>query len=328
MAKPTQPLRSRPPLARMMRIHEEFQDARLTNCTKLADLLEVSTKTIARDLDFMRDQLGLPVEYDAQIYAWRYAHPVKNFPTVHMTEGELLALLVAQKALDQYRGTPFHDQLAHAFDKLSAGLRDQVSFSPAGSLANVSFHQFGPSKADLQIFKRISHAVLKSREIEFTYLKPRSTTAETRRMQPYHLANRENAWYLVGHDAERDALRTFAVSRIQKVTVGSKKFTKPSDFSPETYYAKSFGAFVGTGDYRVVVRFTPSAAAQIRERFWHETQEARELAGGRLELRLHLNSLDEIQRWIMGWADQAEVVGPAELRQRVKAAAVAVAKLY
>ncbi len=41
MAKPTQPPRSRPPLARMIRIHEEFQDARLTNCTKLADLLEV-----------------------------------------------------------------------------------------------------------------------------------------------------------------------------------------------------------------------------------------------------------------------------------------------
>ena len=114
----------------------------------------------------------------------------------------------------------------------------------------------------------------------------------------------------------------------RKVTLGSKKFTKPSDFSPETYYAKSFGAFVGTGDHRVVVRFTPTAAAQVRERFWHETQEARELADGRLELRLHLNSLDEIQRWIMGWADQAEVVGPAELRQRVKAAAVAVTKLY
>lgn len=57
----------------------------------------------------MRDQLGLPVEYDAQIYAWRYAHPVKSFPTVQVSEGELLALLVAQKALDQYRGTPFHD---------------------------------------------------------------------------------------------------------------------------------------------------------------------------------------------------------------------------
>ena len=46
----------------MMRIHEELQDGRLTNCTKLAELLEVSTKTIARDLGFMGDRFGLPVE--------------------------------------------------------------------------------------------------------------------------------------------------------------------------------------------------------------------------------------------------------------------------
>ena len=137
-----------------------------------------------------------------------------------------------------------------------------------------------------------------------------------------------------GMEAGRPSVRTNAsVSRPavplpMAMASTLKKFTKPSDFSPETYYAKSFGAFVGTGDHRVVVRFTPTAAAQVRERFWHETQESRELADGRLELRLHLNSLDEIQRWIMGWADQAEVVGPAELRQRVKAAAVAVTKLY
>ena len=63
---------SRPPLVRMMRIHEELQDGRLTNCTKLAELLEVSTKTIARDLGFMGDRFGLPVEYDPRTYAWRY----------------------------------------------------------------------------------------------------------------------------------------------------------------------------------------------------------------------------------------------------------------
>lgn len=58
MAKAALPS-SRPPLDRMMRIHEQLQDGHLTNCTKLAKLLEVSTKTVARDLEFMRDRLGL-----------------------------------------------------------------------------------------------------------------------------------------------------------------------------------------------------------------------------------------------------------------------------
>lgn len=328
MAKGAVTPSSRPLLARMMRIHEQLQDGHLTNCRKLALMLEVSTKTIARDLDFMRDQLGLPVEYDAKIYSWRYAYPVKNFPTVQVSEGELLALLVAQKALEEYRGTPYHDQLAHAFAKLTAGLREQVSFSPSDSLASVSFHHLGPGKADVQIFDQLSRAVTLSREIVFTYLKPHSQTPEKRRMQPYHLANRENAWYLVGLDCDRAALRTFAVSRIQQVNVTTTKFAKPADFSPKVFYANSFGAYVGTGDHRVVIRFQPEVAGQIRERFWHESQETKELADGGLELRLHLNSLDEIQRWIIGWGDGAEIMAPPELRARIKAVARAVARIY
>ena len=319
---------SRPPLARMLRIHEQLQDGKLTNCTKLAKLLEVSTKTVSRDIEFMRDQLGLPVEYDAKLYSWRYTYPVKNFPTVQVSEGELLALLVAQKALEQYRGTPYHDQLAHAFAKLSAGLRDQVSFTPSTVLGNVSFHQLGLSKADLKIFEQITRAVSECREIEFTYQKPHTTSPEVRQVQPYHLTNRENAWYLLGHDSERGALRHFAVSRMHKVTVDNRTFTKPPEFSPEKHYAGSFGAFVGAGDHKVVIRFQPDAAKKIRERFWHDSQEMTELPKGRLELRLHLNSLDEIQRWILGWADDAEVIAPQELRNRIKAAATATAALY
>ena len=209
---------SRPPLARMMKIHEELQDGRLTNCTKLAKKFEVSTKTIMRDLAFMRDQLDLPVEYDPQTYAWRYSYPVKNFPTVQVSEGELLALLVAQKALEQYEGTPYHDQLAHAFAKLSAGLNDRVSFSASGSLGNVSFHHLGLGRADMKVFERLSRAVMQDHEVEFDYRKPLSKAAEKRRLQPYHLANRENSWYLVGFDLDRKELRNFAVGRIESVT--------------------------------------------------------------------------------------------------------------
>lgn len=319
---------SRPPLARMMRIHEALQDGHLTNCSKLARLLEVSTKTISRDLEFMRDQLGLPVEYDPAIYSWRYTYPVKNFPTVQVSEGELLALLVAQKALEQYRGTPYHQQLSHAFDKLSSSLKDQVSFSPAGSLSSVSFHRQGLSKADLKVFEHLSRAVLEGREVEFSYRKPQSAEPESRRVEPYHLANRENAWYLLGFDRARGAMRTFAVSRVQQVTLGHRKFERPADFSPEKYYAKSFGAFVGAGDHRVVIRFKPEAASEVRERFWHESQEAKDMPHGGLELSMHLDSLDEIQRWVLGWGDEAEVIAPAELRARVQGAAKAIAKLY
>jgi len=56
----------------------------------------------------------------------------------------------------------------------------------------------------------------------------------------------------VDHDAECDALRTFAVSRIQKITIRNRNFTKPREFSSETSHAKSCGAFVGTGEHPMI----------------------------------------------------------------------------
>lgn len=310
-----------------MRIHEELQDGRLTNCTKLAELLEVSTKTVMRDIAFMRDRLGLPVEYDEKVYAYRYSYPVKTFPTVQISEGELLALLVAEKALKEYEGTPYHGQLAHAFEKLSAALRNKVSFAPK-HLNSVSFHHTGIGKTDLKVFDRLSHALHESKEVEFDYLKPGARSVETRRVQPYHLTNRDNFWYLVAFDTGRGDLRHFAVARMRDVQVMDRTFARPDHFDPEAHFAKSFGAFVGKGDHRVVVRFSPQAADRVKERIWHRSQVEKECKDGSLELTLRVDNLDEVERWVLGWGAHVTAVAPAELISRVRSAADGVRKLY
>src|SRR5581483_2122170 len=95
---------SRPPLERMLRIHQAIQAGDYPNATTLARELEVSTKSIHRDLEFMRDRLNLPLEYDFAHTGYHYTEEVSGFPTLQITEGELLALLIAEKALQQYRG--------------------------------------------------------------------------------------------------------------------------------------------------------------------------------------------------------------------------------
>ena len=175
---------SRPPLERMLRIHEELRRDALINCTKLVKVFEVCRKTVVRDIAFMRDRLDLPIEFDPRIQAYRYTQPVNAFPTVQVTEGELLALLVARRALEQYRGTPFHRQLEIAFDKLAGGLKDRISFSPADELRSVSFRNIGLGKADLAVFNALSAAVLRQVEVEFEYRKPGERSASRRPSSP------------------------------------------------------------------------------------------------------------------------------------------------
>jgi predicted DNA-binding transcriptional regulator YafY len=59
-------LRQRPPLQRMLRIHKALQSSRCPNPTALARDLEVSTKSVHRDLEFMRDQLAETVKSAAR----------------------------------------------------------------------------------------------------------------------------------------------------------------------------------------------------------------------------------------------------------------------
>lgn len=199
---------SRPPLARILQIHERLKQDKFPNCSQLALDLEVATKTVQRDIDFMRDRLDLPIEFDSRRNGFRYTEPVENFPTVQVTEQELIALVVAEKALAQYKGTPFEKPLHAAFGKLTEGLTGTVTFPWSDLDSAISFRSIGTTVADLELFEVVSRAALRSQELEFQYHKLGGRTHEPRRVQPYHLGSVENQWYLFAFDLDRQQMAT------------------------------------------------------------------------------------------------------------------------
>ena len=115
----------------MLAIHQAIQSGGCPNATTLASQLEVCAKSIHRDLEFMRDRLELPIQYDGSRFGYCYTEPVKAFPTMQITEGELFALVVAERALQQYRGTSFERPLLSALRKMEQSLPDTISLSLA-----------------------------------------------------------------------------------------------------------------------------------------------------------------------------------------------------
>ena len=122
---------SRPPLERMLRIHQALSARRFPNALTLAREIEVASKTIHRDLEFMRDRLNLPLAYDHTRKGFHYTSEVSAFPTMQITEGEIFALVVAEKALQQYRGTSFEKPLLSAIRKMEQALPDTISLNLA-----------------------------------------------------------------------------------------------------------------------------------------------------------------------------------------------------
>jgi predicted DNA-binding transcriptional regulator YafY len=309
-------------------IHERLRAGRFPNCVGMAREMGVALRTVKRDVTFMADRLKLPIEYDAKKYGFYYTKPVEQFPSLAMTEGEMFSLLVAHKAIAQYHGTPFERPLAVAFRKLTGQLDTQARYSLDNLQEAVSFRPFAPEDADLHAFQVITRALWKRRALRFRYKNLGAKQVQERLVHPYHLACIESHWYLFAYDVNRQEIRTFSLSRLTSAKLGEERFPEPKDFDPDEYLRGSFSVFKGKDDYEVVVDFDVWATDLVRGRRWHSSQEVTELADGCSQMRLRLNSLEEIERWILNWGTHATVVRPKVLRERIRATAGELAARY
>jgi predicted DNA-binding transcriptional regulator YafY len=305
----------------MLKIHQFIQEGGHPNATRLAQELEVSTKSIHRDIEFMRDRMNLPVAFDPQRNGYCYTEQVSAFPTMQITEGELFALVVAEKALQQYRGTSFEKPLLSALRKMEKSLPDTISLSLAEVDQTISFRTRAEPILDLAVFAALTKATAARRQLELTYRKPGQRQTEQRVIDPYHLANINGEWFLFAYDHLRKDIRTFVPARIKAVRPTGRVFPRPQKFSLEQRLRNSFGVQSGQGEFEVVIRFNERVADYIREKKWHDTQQVRELKKGGLELRMTLSSLAEVGRWVLSWGGDAVVIKPAELANSVKQAA-------
>ncbi len=325
---------TRRPIERIFTIHQEVQRGRFPNCTQLAEKIEVTPKTIQRDITFMQNDLDLPLEYDRSRHGYYYDRPVHEIPLLHYTVEDVVALFLARRALEPLQGTPLESTLRDSFKRLSGALQGEVSFNWSDLDEAFSVKDAGVVPSDVRLFEKLSRAVLDCRELRFEYRKIDSREWEPRALRPFHLAEFEGGWYVIGYDIDRKAKRTFAMQRMKGVRVLKTKFLRPADFTLSDHLGGSFGVWHRPEDtgksHRVTLRFSGWAARMVSERRWHPSQQInwRSQKQEVLDLIMELSSFEEISRWILSWGDQVEVLEPKELRETVMASLEASRNLY
>jgi len=313
-----QKLCSRPPIRRISYILHQMRDGHFPNTASIARDLEIDRRTIFRDMEYLRDSLGYDFEYVPPRRGFRLTKDSHELPALTtLTQGELIALILAQKALAEFSGTPFEQPLQAALKKLADSFPEEVTVDRDDLASLISFRDFATTPVSTETFQTISSALRQSVELKFTYQKPGATEPESRHVRPYHLACIQRQWYLFAHDLTRKAIRRFHLSRICSVQLTETTFTRPKNFSLTKLLSGSFGLHSATGQYDIRIRFTGLAAALVQERTWHPTQKITPLPDGKIDLTLKLTSLEEIERWILSWGAEAEVLEPIELRKQI-----------
>jgi proteasome accessory factor B len=321
-------LSSRPPMARIMRIDQAVRAGTWPNATTLAEALEVTPKTVRRDITYMRDQLLAPLEYDPARFGYFYRDPSFRLPYFQVTEGELVALLLAERILRQYRGTPFEADLRRAFARVTEALTDQLPIrldTMADCLAVLPDSRID---YDPEVFAALARAAVGRRRVEMVYWTAGRGATTRRVFDPYGLLLADEGWFAVGHCHLRNQVLVFAAQRVRSVRETGESFDVPAGFRVEDYMAGSFRTVRGGGQFRVALRFTPAFAGRIVERTWHRSQSVEWQPDGGLVLRFEVSDLREVKRWVMFWGSDCEALEPAELRSMVGAEIRDLGRLY
>lgn len=297
----------------------------------LADELDVTTRTIRRDLAALQEA-GFPLfdEHDETGRArWRLDGRVLKGLDTGFTLQELCALYLSRNLLETVAATPFQRDLGLAFARLekllSPRMRQFLDLLPAVLTAKAGPRaRTAPSSAE--IVQKLLEATLHHRVASMRYHSVSSGGVKDYLIHPYRLAFAQGGIYLLAYVPAYADIRTFAVERITRVSLEKQTFT-PERTGDDEVFANSLGVNTGPAA-RVEIEFASQVAPYIRARVWHTSQEVREGSGGGLVLAMDVCHDWALRSWILSWGRFARVLMPAALADELRSDLQAASERY
>ncbi|HEX2902398.1 MAG TPA: YafY family protein [Jatrophihabitans sp.] len=277
--------------SRTLRLLSLLQARRYWPGQQLADRLEVSLRTLRRDIDRLRE-LGYPVEAQPGVDGGYQLARGASLPPLVLDDEEAVAMAISliNSAHSSVAGVA--EASVRALTKVAQVLPNRLqrqvqlvraAVDPSGSAG-------GPgSEVEPRLLVTLAQACRDSIRLQFAY-RAADGTPSARRVDPHRLVSLGRRWYLVGFDLDRHEWRTFRLDRLSMPELTSIRF------APRALPAEDAAAFVRAGRVALPAAFTvaaavqaPAAAVRARIGTWATVTE---LDAGRCLVELRVDSLD------------------------------------
>lgn len=288
---------------------------------RLMDELECSRATLYRDVAFLRDALGAPIESGGGEQAsFRYELGEGErfeLPGLWLTSDELAALLALNELIGRSGPGVLAGALAPFKTRIEGLLSDQGS-GKALPIDRIRVIPWGERKLDQQVFRIAAGSVLERKQLRFRY-RARTTNADSRRtVSPQRLTHYRDNWYLDVWDHDREALRSFAVDRIVEPHAMDAAAIDVAETDLNELLSSSYGIFAGKPKAWATIRFSSHAARWVADEHWHSQQKGEWLPDGRYELQVPYSNSRELVMDVLKYGPDAEIVSPLPLREEMK----------
>ena len=267
-----------------------------------------------RDIATLR-AAGVPIEHE---HGWfRVVDHWIPTGAVDVADDELLVLFAMRHLVPGLKDTVVGRALDSLWAKLAEPTRQRSlpfgdqDWLVVRSAAPIDYRPHRP------VFDTLRAAIEARRVVELRYRTAHGVET-VRRVEPAFLCweGSLETLYVRAWCRLREDFRTFAVHRITGVSLASESFAARGDAA--TGLSQAFRIWCGPTVERVVVRFAASVAGEVRERRLHPSQVETAHEDGSLTLALEVASPEELERWLLGFGPDVEVLAPARLATRVR----------
>ena len=305
---------------RIVKIDELLQSGRWYTAKEIAKSIEdgsYSSRTIQRDIEYMRDTLNAPIESDSH----GYHYTEKNFfiKSIPLTEGEALSVAILNPLLEQYRNTPLENQLRSVFQKITNCLPNRITVDTSFLNPRITFIPDRIENIKPELFTTIFDAIKKGFSISFDYRPLQKPSFMERTIDPYHAVCQRGNWYVIGKCHDKKDVRIFSFGRMKNAVMTNQKFSIPKDFKTSDYFDSEMGVWLSDKTLiEVELLFDKEIATYATNRIWHSDQTLEEREDGSVYLKFKTTQKKELLRFILGQGHTVKVLGPEELVEEVK----------
>ena len=317
---------------RLLNLVVVLQSGRSFNSVQLSQECGVSRRTIFRDLNTLQES-GIPVRFDRVKQSYVLHSPVYIPPTDFKIDEALSLAVLCNHVSVSETGIPFLQPARTAAMKvlsaLPGKLRELVSDFAAGMEIRVDPHN--PLKESADIYELLSKSLSQRKQIRIHYksLMPDEPDEFSTLLNPYRLLFGRRSWYVIGRSSRHRAVRTFHLGRIRRAEMLDSGYRIPERFTLDRFLGNAWFLIRDREKaQRIVVRFQPMVARNVADVQWHKSQKVVWNDDGTLDFQVTVDGLREIQWWILGYGDQAEVIKPKALRDAVATRIQAMAAIY
>ncbi len=299
---------------RIFYVDREIREGRGAMIADVAERFEVSERQVKRDIEYMRDRLGAPIEWDAKRRRYVYREPWESLAAAD--EKSLFAISFLKSILSEYAYVPVLS------NELIGFLEGKISRRYERIADRVSYELPTIERIGNTIAYTLCQALVDQAALKIEYLDSKGEKS-SRVILPAHLINYSGKWYCIARDSKSLELRTFSVARMEaakEILNPSPDLVLPTKEEIEKHLSSSYGIFKGDPIGRASLRFTGGAARAIRHQEWHREQSIQESSApdGSLvvDLSLPVHDWTEILGRALRCGATCEVLAPHEFRER------------